>query len=405
VSRRIEQLDTWVAGARIGRLACSPEGTWTYSYEPAATTEVALSMPRDQVVYTHQGILPPFEQNLPEMDLSLFPAGLWKLIRRDEMGLLLLGGNRRLGRVRYAEPGQVPDGTSGLRLSARDFESIEDGEKFLVECLARLADVPGISGIQPKTLASIAVANLDPARAHIDTHILKGNRADYPWATVIEFASLQAARASRLQVPQFALSRDGKLLSVERFDLDGDGQAAFGFDEACSLMGLYARDKYQGSYERLWKSMRPFIAPDRRAQGALHFFKHLCFCYAIENGDAHLKNFGLLYQEPDQAFLAPAYDLLTTTCFPALHRDSPALTLGGRKVWDCFAELVKFARAVLMLSDSQVRQTLADLHAGIFATLPLLGILSATHPAARPYLDATAAAWSRGLERLQRASA
>ena len=63
----------------------------------------------------------------------------------------------------------------------------------------------------------------------------------------------------------------------------------------------------------------------------------------VENGDAHLKNFGLLYSDPDQAERAPVYDVLTTTCFPGLMADIPALPLNGRKVGD---DWLGFQRAV-----------------------------------------------------------
>ena len=49
------------------------------------------------------------------------------------------------------------------------------------------------------------------------------------------------------------------------------------------------------------------------------------------NGDAHLKNFGLLYSEPTQrdARLAPAYDIVNTTAY--IPEDVLALDLVGNK--------------------------------------------------------------------------
>jgi serine/threonine-protein kinase HipA len=49
----------------------------------------------------------------------------------------------------------------------------------------------------------------------------------------------------------------------------------------------------------------------------------------VQNGDAHLKNFGLLYRNAADATLAPAYDIVNTTGY--LPQDSLALTLGGSK--------------------------------------------------------------------------
>ncbi len=51
-----------------------------------------------------------------------------------------------------------------------------------------------------------------------------------------------------------------------------------------------------------------------------------------DNGDAHLKNFGILYEEGMQnRFLAPAYDVVNTLIY--LEKDKPALTMFGKKVW------------------------------------------------------------------------
>jgi serine/threonine-protein kinase HipA len=49
---------------------------------------------------------------------------------------------------------------------------------------------------------------------------------------------------------------------------------------------------------------------------------------ALRNGDAHLKNFGIVYDDVfGEACLAPVYDLVTTAVY--LPKDSMALTLNG----------------------------------------------------------------------------
>jgi hypothetical protein len=49
---------------------------------------------------------------------------------------------------------------------------------------------------------------------------------------------------------------------------------------------------------------------------------------ALRNGDAHLKNFGIVYDDVQgEARLAPVYDLVTTSVY--LPKDSLALTLNG----------------------------------------------------------------------------
>jgi len=53
---------------------------------------------------------------------------------------------------------------------------------------------------------------------------------------------------------------------------------------------------------------------------------------ALRNGDAHLKNFGVVYYDAlGETRLAPVYDLVTTAIY--LPKDSLALTLNGTTQW------------------------------------------------------------------------
>ena len=85
------------------------------------------------------------------------------------------------------------------------------------------------------------------------------------------------------------------------------------------------------------------------AAGALRSLHQLFDMVAVScivgNGDAHLKNFGLIYQAPDgqDATLAPAYDIVNTTCY--IPDDALALTLGGAKgLYSAILRLTEFAR-------------------------------------------------------------
>jgi serine/threonine-protein kinase HipA len=52
----------------------------------------------------------------------------------------------------------------------------------------------------------------------------------------------------------------------------------------------------------------------------------------LQNGDGHLKNYGILYENDyEDARLAPIYDVITTTLY--IKSDIPALRLGDAKLW------------------------------------------------------------------------
>nr|MCH9741222.1 HipA domain-containing protein [Campylobacterota bacterium] len=71
------------------------------------------------------------------------------------------------------------------------------------------------------------------------------------------------------------------------------------------------------------------------------FYKTVVMNYLLKNGDAHLKNFGVLYDnEFKNISFSPAYDIVTTTAY--IYRDKPALMMFGKKIWWGKEELVRF---------------------------------------------------------------
>jgi serine/threonine-protein kinase HipA len=64
----------------------------------------------------------------------------------------------------------------------------------------------------------------------------------------------------------------------------------------------------------------------------------------LRNGDARLKNFGLLYTDPgaDDCCLSPLYDVVCSTVY--LEKDLPALTLAGARAWPNRKTLAEFGR-------------------------------------------------------------
>jgi serine/threonine-protein kinase HipA len=78
---------------------------------------------------------------------------------------------------------------------------------------------------------------------------------------------------------------------------------------------------------------------------------------ALRNGDAHLKNFGVVYDDVQgEARLAPVYDLVTTSVY--LAKDSLALTLNGSTKWPTAKELRKLGETRAGGTPTKIRQIL-----------------------------------------------
>ncbi|MCL2297730.1 MAG: type II toxin-antitoxin system HipA family toxin [Proteobacteria bacterium] len=286
--------------------------------------ETSLTMPLRRESYTSTPMLPAFAMNLPEGYLfHHLTQRLAKLGRVDDMKLLEVTGNRQIGRLRFSLPGEEharPAPQIGLQRLLK-----EERSKELFEHLLNSYFDAGVAGVQPKVL--IPDADRSPvrslptermARTLPTSDLIVKTSEEYPFLAQNEFLCMDAARRAGVDVPEFWLSDSGELFIIKRFDIKEDGQP-LGFEDMPVLMGKY-RDpsghyKYQGSYE-LVSTVIASRCPD--VDSLRRYFEYVALSVLVRNGDAHLKNFGLLYEHPDSADppkLAPLYDVVTTTVY------------------------------------------------------------------------------------------
>jgi serine/threonine-protein kinase HipA len=131
---------------------------------------------------------------------------------------------------------------------------------------------------------------------------------------------------------------------MRRFDRD-EYLNPLGFEDMATLMGLSAEQKYSKSYAMIAKAVRLYCAIEHQRSSLEQLFDSVALSCIVGNGDAHLKNFGLLYSDPisHDARLAPAYDIANTTAY--IPEDALALDLAGNRSF--FASrlgILEFAR-------------------------------------------------------------
>ncbi len=161
------------------------------------------------------------------------------------------------------------------------------------------------------------------------THIVKlWEPNEYPQLAANEYFCLTVARKCGLDVPPYRLAEDGMALVIDRFDLRMDGTYR-GFEDFCVLNARRTDEKYRGSYETsVMKRFGQFANSTHVTEDMEKLFTLIALNCALRNGDAHLKNFGIVYDDVQgEARLAPVYDLVTTSVY--LAKDSLALTLNG----------------------------------------------------------------------------
>lgn len=131
-------------------------------------------------------------------------------------------------------------------------------------------------------------------------------------------------------MPEFYLSDDASLFIMKRFDVLADGRL-LGFEGMCVLQARGREDKYNGSYEQVAKTIGSLVSSQFKTSSYHQFFKMLVLTQLLQNGDAYLKNFGVIYENVNQVRLAPAYDVLSTMAY--IEKDMAALTMMGSRKW------------------------------------------------------------------------
>jgi len=219
-----------------------------------------------------------------------------------------------------------------------DLEDViqHDDEDTFVKLVKTFLDKNAISGVQPKTLALLR----DKESLTTKEYIIKTWGPEYPSLAQNEYFCLKAVKKSGVEIPAIILSKNNKFLLVERFNFDRKRAEYLGFEEVLGLLGKNKEQKYEGSYEQVAKTIYSVVANKREDMRSL--YKIVVMSYLLKNGDAHLKNFGVLYNnDMSNIRLAPAYDIVNTTVY--FFKDRPALSMFGKKVWFARKELIKFA--------------------------------------------------------------
>lgn len=397
-----DRLNVCVGGQIVGTLGRGQyraDSVFSYREEASDKNAVSLTMPSRLETYGWEhGIHPVFEMNLPEGALRD------ELVRRfskavrgfDDFALLAIVGPFQLGRlsIANASPADRPP-----EMSLTDL-LVHDGAQGLFEDLLQTyGQYSGVSGVQPKVLVRDSTAAIDRLTHRGSTHLVKAFRADeYPQLATNEYFCMRAAQHCGLEVPKFELSEHGKFLVIERFDLSPTGY--LGFEDFCVLNGWSSKAKYDGSYEGAARQIKAFVSPALLNQALEAFFKIVALSAGLKNGDAHLKNFGVLYEncgEESVIRLAPAYDIITTSVY--IKNDSMALLLGGSKAWPKYKMLVRFGRTACNLTEARCNELLQQVANGMQVTMGEMAEYSAGHPAFAEMGAAMIEQWLSGMAR------
>jgi serine/threonine-protein kinase HipA len=356
-------LDIYVQGVKVGVLEQTDITSFVFTYLPGTRQDRAISllMPVRTKSWESPFLFPVFQVSLPEGALrQALQRNFSKFLDRfDDMALLGIVGESLIGQVQAVPQGTTPASKS-MHQSLKSLLS-QDLQEVISHYLGADQKGPGVSGGFLKFLArSPSEPNEGMTRTlTLRDWVVKLNDPDRPTIVLLEHFGMMAARKMGLSVPETCLSPSFDRLLVERFDTDAAG-APLGFEDMCALTGQPANLKFSGSVERIVKIIRTFCSGKSALVSCDAFYAQYLLCNTIRNGDAHLKNFGLLYGPGSAPTLAPVYDMLSMSAYAPKNdqgdaMDTLALTFGGTKRWLKAVELKRLGTVCGVSPARQVR--------------------------------------------------
>lgn len=347
------------------------ENSYGFNYE-TFDSPISLIMPCKKTTYLWKNKLHPiFDMNMPEGYLYQ----LFKDMLSKEHGYLddfLV--------FSYLAPNIESRLTFRSQFSTTTFNSIDidqvlhnDTEDTFMMLLKTFLGKNSISGVQPKTLAILN------NRSSLTTkeYIIKTWGEEYPNLAENEYFCLKSVEKAGIPIPNIQLSDNGKFLLVERFNYDHSTSTFLGFEEVLSLIGKNSTEKYCGSYEKVAKVI--YSVSTNKIEDMKYLYKTIVMNFLLGNGDAHLKNFGVIYSSDlSDIRLSPAYDIVNTLCY--IFKDKPALTMKGNKLWFGKNDIIKYGITHCMLSRSDAEKHYLECLNAVRETMTEISSYIKTHP-------------------------
>ena len=399
----------------------------------AADDFVSLTMPVRTESYVWDDQLPPvLQMNLPEgYLLQVLQEQFGPHIGASPIALLSVIGRNMVGRLQVAAPG------AELSVPPKPIEVAAllkgDNSEAAFAALVREHATSGVSGVVPKFLDAQAdtasvrdnptsvraeptsvraeptsvraepVEALTPhKKASLVTrrHIIKGSSAQLPFVALNEHLCMQVA-SRVMPTAKTEVSDDGQALVVHRFDVNEHGQAHWGMEDFCCLLGLRPAAKYDTTWERIAKAVRDHVPGAQRLETYRQLATTLLLTYALRNADCHAKNLALRYTSRADAHLAPAFDVLTTSVYAGFQHNPPAISFLGKKTWAPGKNLQKFIAATFGIQPKEQQHMVQAISDAVADVGPLVRQAMAQHPGFEDIGKRMLMAWAEGVQGLR----
>jgi serine/threonine-protein kinase HipA len=369
----MSELSVWIAAQRVGALVRKPNGNLQFRYASGYRgPPLSQSLPVQDSAHGNRVVRAFFGGLLPEQDVRAALAqnlgvsagndyALLDAVGGDVAGaIILLGADEEPPAVPTTEP--LSPGTLSQLLQQLPQRPLGSGGDEGI----RLS----LAGAQPKVPVIVAddgTMALPTNSAAPTTHILKPEPIRFPGLVDNEAFCMSLARACELSVARVSKSQTVAglpFLVVERYDRDltVDPIRRLHQEDFCQALGVPAERKYQNEGGPTFAQAAQLVreCTPAPAQELPRLLRALIFSWIVGNCDAHGKNYSLLYDQGAPT-LAPLYDLVSTSIYPAISRRlamrvGPAVNIDDvdADAWSKLADAARYRPAF-------VRATVADL--------------------------------------------
>ena len=413
------QLGVYVLGQQVATLEQAGDFKSVLSYLPTAAPDafVSLTMPVRLESYVWDDLLPPvLQMNLPEgYLLQVLQEQFGPHIGASPIALLSVIGRNMVGRVQVAAVGaELDEPVKPIEVAAL---LKGDNSEAAFAALVREHATSGVSGVVPKFLdaeqeedssfirsdsveGQSALAQHKKASLITRRHIIKGSSAHLPFVALNEHLCMQVARRVMITA-KTEVSDDGQALVVHRFDVDEHGQAHWGMEDFCSLLGLRPAAKYDTTWERIARAVRDHVPGERRLEANRLLATTLLLSYALRNADCHAKNIALRYTSRADVHLAPAYDVLTTSAYAGYQYNPPAIEFMGKKTWAPGKNLQKFIATTFGIQPKEQVQMVQAISDAVADVAPQVRQAMTQHDGFKDIGKRMLLAWSEGVQGLR----
>jgi len=380
-----ETLKLFINKQETGHLSYENE-QFIFNYTEDASCVVSLTMPVRKASWNSKVLHPIFQMNMPEGALKeAIHNHFAKLYTMNDLKLLKLIGPYMLGRVKFNILKEDKD--------SLDLENIlhNSKESLFEELMSKFAIRSGVSGVQPKLLLSMQ----NKTTMKFEHFIIKSWQKEYPQLALNEYFCMRAIVNAALATPEFYLSDDLSMFIMKRFDVRDDDNY-LGFEDMCVLSARGTDEKYNGSHEEVVRIIKDVVAPQHRKKAIKTFFTAIIMNHLLQNGDGHLKNYGVLYEHDyEDARLAPIYDVITTIVY--IKNDIPALKLSDGKVWFKEKTYKSFAKKSCNISQKEYEEILQTCYQSIQENKGEIDTYAKANPHTLTFLESLKHAWKESI--------